>query len=387
MRKRFLSSVVAAAAVLSLSVNASAAGLAVSEEELASVTSSDWGYYDMQYRSNSDGRQQLYDRLKEDYTAFWFSSEDLQLDPYVNRYLLDEICLSDYGLSPTEASEVYYTFRKDHPLFYFASNKNVMMTVTTGSNVSYYLCLVVDDEYAAAEPREAYRQQILDYISEKTAGIAGLTDRYDIAKYFHDQICRDAEYAVVYQDGYQYADNSNSAHNIIGIISEGKGVCESYAKVFQLLLNYAGVKCVFAAGDAGGSHAWDLVKLDDGRYYNFDVTWDDQYKIIYDYFARGSGYFDESHTADSSDNIGSSFMYDLPDVPVNDYNKDKADRIPVGDVNEDGVVNMHDLTTLQRNLGGFSERFDRLSADVNSDGRINMKDIVYLQRLINGYTA
>ena len=386
MRKRFISAALSAMLCLSFAVNVSAEALDVNESELASVCSSDWGYRDLLLRSNPEGRRQLYDKLSEIYSSFWFSDEDVEYDNFIRRYKLAELCLSDYGLSADEATEVYYTFRHDNPLFYYVSSRSFLMYTQTGSVITYYLCVTVDDDYAAADARKEYQQKIMDYIAEKAEGASGLTTRYDIARYFHDEICRDAEYAYVQKDGATYADSSVKAHNIIGVITEGRGVCESYTKVFELLLNYAGVRNIYVVGKAEGNHSWNLVKMDNDKYYNFDVTWDDQYQIIYDYLARGSEYFDLEHTADTPAGTGSAFLYDLPVAPEDDYDRNDTAKAVKGDINEDGEANMLDIVTLQRGLNGFYERYDRFSADINGDGIVNMKDIVALQRLVNGYT-
>ncbi|MBR6891067.1 MAG: hypothetical protein IKN05_08765 [Clostridia bacterium] len=56
-------------------------------------------------------------------------------------------------------------------------------------------------------------------------------------------------------------------------------VCEGYARAFQYLCELTsfdtGVRCFLAHGDAGGGHAWNIVRMDDGKYYLVDVTWTD----------------------------------------------------------------------------------------------------------------
>lgn len=386
MRKRIFGALLSAVIGLSMTVNASAASLAVAEEDLPAACSSGWGYKDMELRSSTEGRQQLYDRLMEVYSELWFSNEDLQLDDYLQSYVAAEINITEYGLSPTEATEVYYTFRMDNPLFYFVSNRQVTMSMSYGSRVTYYLCLVVDEDYVSASARKDCQQQIIDYIAEKAEGAASLSSRYEIAKYFHDEICRDAEYAYVYKGSLRYADTSIRSHNIIGIITEGRGVCESYAKIYQMLLSYAGISNTLVVGDAGGSHAWNIVRMDNDKYYNFDVTWDDMTKIRYTYFARGAEFFDTEHTPNAAGSTGKDFIYALPKVPDEDYDPSDVAAGLFGDINDDDVTNMRDLAVLQRYLIGFFERVDEAACDVNGDGILNMKDLVCLQRYINGYT-
>lgn len=72
-----------------------------------------------------------------------------------------------------------------------------------------------------------------------------------------------------------------------GILLEGLGVCESYAKSFYMLAKEAGLEVIYLTGYAGGEyHAWNMVKLDDGNWYHVDTTWNDlgEEEIRYDYF-------------------------------------------------------------------------------------------------------
>ena len=65
------------------------------------------------------------------------------------------------------------------------------------------------------------------------------------------------------------------AHRIVGVFSGQGVVCEGYAKTLQLLLNVSHVENLYIPGDAGGGHAWSLIRLDDGEWYWYDSTWND----------------------------------------------------------------------------------------------------------------
>ena len=54
-----------------------------------------------------------------------------------------------------------------------------------------------------------------------------------------------------------------------------------------------------------------------------------------------------------------------------------------GDVNNDGSVDMLDLTTLQRQINGWDVTINETNADLTGDGNIDMFDLTSLQRLIN----
>ncbi len=388
MKKRILGGLIAGVMCLTFTVQASAAELKVSDEQLPAACASDWGYKDLTLRSNSEDRQRFYDKLTELYCGLWTSDEDVPLDNWCNRYVLHEAFLDDYGLTVDEAKEVYYAFRMDNPLIFYASSRTMNVNYTEGNKQYSSMLLLVDEDYASAAVRKGYQEQIKEYIAEKAEGIAGLTRKYEIAKYFHDRMSEESEYAYVEKNGYLYADSSVKAHNILGIITEGRGVCESYAKTFELLLSYAGISNVYVVGDAGGSHAWNIIQMDNDKYYNFDATWDDQnYGTIYNYFAKGSTSFDKDHTPYTSDRTGADFCYDLPEVPAEDYDPNDILIKVFGDLDGNGVANMRDLVLLQRFFNGFDTGIEPEDADFNNDGRTNLKDFVFLQRYINGYTA
>ena len=58
----------------------------------------------------------------------------------------------------------------------------------------------------------------------------------------------------------------------------------------------------------------------------------------------------------------------------------------IGDVNDDGIINMKDVTLLRRGvIGGYGVTLNE-AADVNCDGVTNMKDVTILRRyVIGGY--
>ena len=57
---------------------------------------------------------------------------------------------------------------------------------------------------------------------------------------------------------------------------------------------------------------------------------------------------------------------------------------PLGDLNGDGVVNINDVTVLQRGLAEFEDLTEAqiAVADTNGDGRVNVKDVAKIQRVL-----
>ena len=54
----------------------------------------------------------------------------------------------------------------------------------------------------------------------------------------------------------------------------------------------------------------------------------------------------------------------------------------LGDVNDDGLVNMKDLLRLRKVLAGFDVEYNFLNSDVNVDEEANMKDVLYIREYL-----
>lgn len=95
---------------------------------------------------------------------------------------------------------------------------------------------------------------------------------YDTELLIHDYIIDHTKY-------YLGADNKTEIYTIYGIFVNQEAVCQGYADAFFYLTAYAGINCQLVYGTsttegATASHAWNIVKLEDG-YYQVDITWDD----------------------------------------------------------------------------------------------------------------
>lgn len=118
------------------------------------------------------------------------------------------------------------------------------------------------------------------------------SNEFKLEKYLHDTVVKSVAYDY---DSLQQEDCFD-ARSIVGAFLHNKAVCEGIAKVFKLLCNEFGIKCIVVLGKADKEgdfsgdkyHAWNLVKIVDESYH-VDVTWDnmhdtDIHHISYDYF-------------------------------------------------------------------------------------------------------
>lgn len=309
--------------------------------EDAAISVPDFGRYNSTYgyeflgtMTDGEALQTLYEEIDNDVKVMHVNTA---LD-LTDEGVFTEINFGDLGLSRDEALAVWKTYKDDNPLFYWLSN-TVQYSETS-------LSLLVEKDYLSGETRELYNRLIEDKAEEYSSMLYDGASAYDIALAYHDAILNAADYSY---DEYNQTEAGAWAHNIIGVLDEQGAACEGYARTYQLLLNYSGVENIFVTGDGNGeNHAWNLVKMDDGNWYWCDLTWDDtssgglrsswKWGIRYNYFLvndtqntlingdnsqqEGNITFLDNHTYDTSDNIGTNFLYDLPERADNVYVND-----------------------------------------------------------------
>lgn len=314
------------------------------------------------------------DKLQAFYLAIDSVCDEFHLsETTLGDNILETFTLADYGIGLAEAGAVLKTYKADNPLYYWIS-----------STVSYTekdFSVLVGDEYLSADIRLEYNKAVFNAVKDYLLKASGYTSTYELTLAIHDEIIKNVNYA--YQSDGVTPSSAASAHNVLGVFVFGEGVCESYAKTFQLILNYCNVEnlLVTGYGVSGASsegHAWNLVRLDDGEYYWYDLTWDDapgyMDGVIYNYFAvdddtplgwRDYGWqsaenksFAESHIFAATEigntvESGLAFEYDIParaenSIPLSDlriafsidgidyvrygFDKVQAVGLPVGEV-------------------------------------------------------
>ncbi len=273
-------------------------------------SSSSYGYEYLAETENGQAKQALYRQLGELSQSFWDSDEDAAY--YKGYYVIGQIDLEELGLTNTQATEVFFTFKNDHPIYYFAS--------ATAAYDGRTFCYVIYKDYAEGEVRKGCRQSICRHIAQRSAELADKFSTYDKVLALHELTADSMDYA--YKSGTRQPSAEAWAHNILGAAVEGSGVCEAYARDIQLILNCIGVENVLVTGTAGsGSHAWNIVRFDDGSFYCVDCTWDDLRGDL-SLFAKGTDLFYKDHTPDSPENSGVDHLYGLPEVRAEDYSFD-----------------------------------------------------------------
>lgn len=222
---------------------------------------------------------------------------------------------AQYGLSLEEAKTVYTLFRKDHPLFYWIS---YWLYWNESSGV---IIITTVSEFANGYDRVSYNKRVYEGIAAYHALADGETDPYSIALIYYEAILENNSYAYDSDGGIEAA---QWAHSIIGDFLYDRFVCEGYAKLFQLLLNLHGIENLFVTGVTRGSHAWNLVRLGDGGWYWFDLTFGDTSRDPYRYFCATDAALEQSHTPTPSYTYGMYTNIALPERADTAYTDEAA---------------------------------------------------------------
>lgn len=332
---------------------------------------SDYAYRSLAALPNGAAMQLFYEGM--DAIVKEFHTSDQSFSETSDGYL-PALNYKQLALSLDEAGAVWAAYMMDHPLYYWLTN---IIGYTSKS-----LYLKVDRAYYQAEDRQRYHAMIYQAVYEMALSVEGETSAYQLALAYHDRILAGMDYA--YEADGRTPSKDISAHNILGFFEKGFGVCESYAKVFQLLLNYSDVENVYVVGTtAGGGHAWNMLKLDDGNWYWFDLTWDDVpsfgWGMIYSYFCVNNtdnvhfyhqdgdrilspATFLEEHMPSPQMDSTIYFMYALPEISETSYEGNLRDIFTVDEMTY-AVSGYRTVQFVHTEKSGFVEIPEKVSFD------------------------
>lgn len=285
------------------------------------------------YEVLNEAEKEVYNALKTSAHTFYTEDTDAPEITYAGgaMHYFSAVDNPNYALDSESIVKVLSMFRNDNPLYFFVGNYLLYSTITISGQTyitQFYISCV--DDYADGDLRQEKIQAIETGIAQAEQAMVGYTTSLEKTRAAHDWIRDNNTYQYTETDE---ADDTVISHTILGIFdaSYRYGVCEGYAKAFQLLLNAANVPNFYVTGHGNTAlHAWNTAKMDDGFYYYFDVTWNDTARTD-DYFAAGQTDFFEEHTPFTSEGEAWQYLYDTPDVPDASYQPETA--IPYTDGN------------------------------------------------------
>jgi len=162
-------------------------------------------------------------------------------------------------------SDILFCLRLDEPQLAFV--KDVSFRMVRGADH-----VEVIPQYAFEPKKMRSIAQMIDMRVKKIAAPAkGMTEEEKL-RYVHDWILNNVRYDKLYQ---------NYAHEVIGPLCHGVGVCEGIAKTVKILLDELGMESLTVIGREeegkhgieGMRHAWNVVRVG-GKLYHMDATFD-----------------------------------------------------------------------------------------------------------------
>jgi hypothetical protein len=217
---------------------------------------------------------------------------------YANANGLNKTFTPVISVTPDQLKNAFTAVCNDHPEIFWLDTAYSYRYMSDGS--AAVLTLQFNQ---TADQLNSAKSSFEQEASVLTADAATKSTNYDKEKSVHDALIAHVSYNLG-------ADMNQSAYSAI---VNGETVCAGYSKAFQYLMQKLGVPCYYCTGYAGESHAWDIIKLDDG-FYNVDTTWDDTDPSTYNYF-------DCSDQDFSGDHIRTDLSVNLPPCGGSKYRK------------------------------------------------------------------
>ncbi len=268
-------------------------GAALSPAPSASGNEAEHYFYDQL----SAGAKKIYDAMWDMYSKGVMqdgrSSYDLTANgaadrETVRRYLNNDRTLFNDFAAAKDA------FDLEHPeVWYLDSTYLCLRTADVGGGEYHaYLGPGVRDDYYVSGVKD--KTDVLQKTKELDAAVAaivngaknqdfgGLSESDRVVKqvkYVHDQVTK----TISYRFETDCAQGNQGYIRTVYALVTHEGVCESYSRSIQLILNRLGIPCVLVHGIQNSGtpemHMWNLVKIQ-GSWYAIDATWDDPVKYI-----------------------------------------------------------------------------------------------------------
>lgn len=259
----------------------------------------------------------VYQLLEQEANAFQYSNQDVKVTSGSSTNFVDyqdvkdteeaKVYCSYYAVivpleqsvSASNVGAAVVSFLYDHPEYFWS--KGYSYFVKSDTKTVTKVCLQCQEEYYDGNARYQMWSLMDKEIQKYLDLIVGVNSDYDKELILHDAITEKVTYAYI--EGTNTPETERWAHTIESVFSPERdsAVCEGYAKAFQLLLNAAGIDCVYVVGKASGNgHAWNQVCIEE-QWYNVDITWNDTgNKGSHKYFNVKDSTFLSNHKAFSS---------------------------------------------------------------------------------------
>ena len=111
---------------------------------------------------------------------------------------------------------------QDNNYYYFIKESSVFPE---------FFSLWGDERVTLASSRKEFTEKAKEYIDSYSEA-ANIEDLYDRAQYIHDKLCLNMRYS--YDENGEPSEEF-FAHSVYGPVMQKEGVCEAYARAYQML--------------------------------------------------------------------------------------------------------------------------------------------------------
>lgn len=346
--------------------------------------------------SNGSTLQSIYDKTLDYLNKIHNGSIELIVTDKENSYYLERIDVSSFNCTKNDLLKVLLTIRYDHPEMFWIGDAFISTNV---SNKITDFAIKIQSQFKDIREIKAAKKKLDNAVAEYFDSAAGLTSDYDIEKAFHDKMIRESMYDP-YVNNSSYI-NVNS-HNVLGVLVDKVGVCESYAKAMQLLLNAKGIDNLYVTGNGGGEgHAWNQVNIN-GVYCNLDVTWDDLNTIegggiSYNYFNVKDSDFTTHKANNPSCSSGShDYLYAVQQCTSDEYtwfNQNKDNVLSSSDSDDNEKIKAYLIKNIKESLEKDDYTISVIGEDYSTANKIlnyykkNINDIIFSDELKSLFTS
>ncbi|MDO4188930.1 MAG: transglutaminase domain-containing protein [Lachnospiraceae bacterium] len=233
-----------------------------SNDETAELPAKDLAKASQELVKNDGLKYYAYDELNDDekiiYTEIYSIISTLSKDTKVSTK------------DPDEIEKAFNYVMLDHPEIFYVTGYS--FTKYMRGNKIEKITLSGNYTMNASEV-EANEKLVDEYVDKCMSSYDGPVDDYEKVKYVYEYLIKNTEYDMA----------AKNNQNILSVVTEGRTVCQGYAKSMQLILNRMGVFCILCEGIVKGTeaHVWNIVRIDD-NYYQVDATWGDASYMIED---------------------------------------------------------------------------------------------------------
>ncbi len=333
------------------------------------VYGSKYGYEYLGTMQDGKALQQLYMMLEKESIKFQTDYRNLKVESGSQTTLVFELNVKNLGLNTDQVEAVRITFYTENPQYYWS-----YAYYASESKLSIY----AHTDYAKGEYRREINEKLYRTVQAmKTDGESS----YERALDFHNTIVNTMEYSYA-SDG---SPNSERwAHNVVGYLLYDEGVCECYADTFAVVMNFNGMSCVPVMGYSNGAHKWNFAQMDDGKWYWFDLTFDDPTggTSTTKYFCVPGNAVSSAHNIDLPI-FGDRFTPGIPEMASTHYSLSSASAEKTLTEAYDLIVG-HQLSGARTLTGKitkidepYSEQYDNITVIFEVDGFKDMPMMAY----------